>query len=61
MSKSIDPALMRPEILVDMQISLERISPKLNRILRQFAPFGPGNMAPVLWQLVLEIQDMLKG
>ncbi len=44
---SIDPALLTPEILVDAIIGLKEITPKLMRILKQFAPFGPGNMAPV--------------
>ncbi len=46
-SETIDPALLTPEILVDMAIELKDISPKLIRILKQFAPFGPGNMTPV--------------
>ncbi|PIB39307.1 single-stranded-DNA-specific exonuclease RecJ [Maribacter sp. 4G9] len=44
---SIDPTLLTPEILVDTIIELKDITPKLMRILKQFAPFGPGNMAPV--------------
>lgn len=47
-SKSIDKNLLVPEILIDAVISLDRISPKLLRILKQFAPFGPGNGNPVL-------------
>ena len=45
--ETIDPALLTPEILVDCIIELKDITPKLLRIIRQFAPFGPGNMAPV--------------
>jgi len=44
--ESIDPQLLVPEIVVDAIIELKDISPKLMRILRQFAPFGPGNMSP---------------
>ncbi len=44
---TIDPKLLTPEITVDTQIELEHITPKLLRILRQFGPFGPGNMTPV--------------
>lgn len=43
---TIDPKLLTPELNVDMQISLNQITPKLYRILKQFAPFGPGNMTP---------------
>jgi single-stranded-DNA-specific exonuclease len=46
-SETIDERLLTPEILVDAQIDLTDITPKLMRILKQFAPFGPGNMAPV--------------
>ncbi len=45
--KTIKPEALTPEILVDAKISFSEISPKLLRILKQFAPFGPGNRAPV--------------
>jgi single-stranded-DNA-specific exonuclease len=43
---TIDPKLLIPEIKVDLEIELGEINDKLVRILKQFAPFGPGNMAP---------------
>lgn len=46
-SETIDPNLLIPEILVDSKIRLNDIHPKLMRILKQFAPFGPGNLSPV--------------
>lgn len=46
-SETIDPGLLTPEISVDAVIDLKDITPKLMRIIRQFAPFGPGNMTPV--------------
>lgn len=46
-SETIDPALLIPEITVNAKIELKEITPKLMRILKQFAPFGPGNMTPV--------------
>lgn len=46
-SKTIDRSLLTPEIRVDGQLDLKDITPKFFRILKQFAPFGPGNMAPV--------------
>lgn len=46
-SETIDPTLLTPEILVDAQLAFTDISPKLLRIIDQFAPFGPGNMTPV--------------
>lgn len=46
-SKSIDTSLLTPEIRIDSQIDLKDITPKFYRILKQFAPFGPGNMTPI--------------
>jgi len=46
-SETIDPKLLIPEVLIDARMSLNDINPKLMRILKQFAPFGPGNMRPV--------------
>ncbi len=46
-SETIDTRLLTPEVSVDAQIKLKDITPKLMRILKQFAPFGPGNMTPV--------------
>ncbi|CAM3439148.1 single-stranded-DNA-specific exonuclease RecJ [Zobellia roscoffensis] len=45
-SETIDPKLLIPEISIDAQLNFKDISPKLMRILKQFAPFGPGNMTP---------------
>ena len=44
---TIDPQMLIPEIAVDGFLELKDISPKLFRILKQFAPFGPGNRNPV--------------
>lgn len=46
-SESIDPKLLIPEVSIDAEINLTDITPKFYRILKQFAPFGPGNMTPV--------------
>lgn len=46
-AETLDPVLMTPELLIDAKIDLEEINPKFCRIIRQFGPFGPGNMAPV--------------
>ncbi|MGB0788728.1 MAG: single-stranded-DNA-specific exonuclease RecJ [Marinirhabdus sp.] len=45
--KTIAPEQLNPEITIDTKIDLPDITPKFYRILKQFAPFGPGNMAPV--------------
>ncbi|PKA82991.1 exonuclease RecJ [Ulvibacter sp. MAR_2010_11] len=46
-SETIDPKLLTPELRIDAEINFSDITPKLYRILKQFAPFGPGNLAPV--------------
>lgn len=46
-SETIDPNLLTPEVKVDARIELTDITPKLLRIIKQFAPFGPGNMTPI--------------
>lgn len=46
-SKTINPELLTPEILIDAEIELSEITPKFFRILQQMAPFGPQNMKPV--------------
>lgn len=46
-SKSIDPALLIPEINIDTTVNFMQINAKFFRILNQMAPFGPQNMAPI--------------
>jgi len=46
-SETIDPKLLTPELKIDAEIDFKDITPKFYRILKQFAPFGPGNMTPV--------------
>ena len=46
-AESITNEQLVPCIEIDMELSLREITPKLYRIIRQFEPFGPGNMAPV--------------
>jgi len=45
--ETIHPDLLIPEILIDAEIDLTEINPKLIRLLHQFEPFGPENMTPV--------------
>ena len=46
-SKTIDPKLLQPELAITMELDLADITPKFYRVLKQFAPFGPGNPTPV--------------
>ena len=43
----ITPEQQIPVIDIDAEISLDDIDPKFFNIIRQMAPFGPGNMKPV--------------
>lgn len=44
--ETIDPKLLTRELKIDTEIELGEINDKLMRILKQFAPFGPGNLSP---------------
>ena len=44
---SITPDQLLPEINIDAEIQLSLIKPTLFNLIRQFEPFGPGNMKPV--------------
>ncbi len=46
-TKTIDETTLIPEIEIDADIGFNELTPKFMRILKQFAPFGPGNMSPV--------------
>ncbi|MDR2937643.1 MAG: single-stranded-DNA-specific exonuclease RecJ [Prevotellaceae bacterium] len=39
--------MLIPQVDVDGEINFSDITPKFHRILKQFQPFGPGNMSPV--------------
>jgi len=43
----ITEKMLIPELEIDDELFVGDINFKLSRILKQFAPFGPGNMAPV--------------
>jgi single-stranded-DNA-specific exonuclease len=46
-TSSITEEMLIPEVEIDLEINLNQITPRFMRILKQFAPFGPGNMSPV--------------
>ncbi len=60
-AETIDPSLLSPEILVNIKIDLKDITPKLMRIINQFAPFGPGNMTPVFMAENIKDTGYAKG
>ena len=47
-NNTITEEMLVAEIEIDMKVNLNEINSKFYRILRQFAPFGPGNMKPIL-------------
>ncbi len=59
--ETIDPKLLIPEILIDAPIRFNQINPKLLRIIKQFAPFGPGNMTPIFMAENLQDTGYAKG
>ena len=44
---TIQHEMLTPEVEIDANICLNDINKKFFRILKQFAPFGPGNMSPI--------------
>ncbi|MBL0050756.1 MAG: single-stranded-DNA-specific exonuclease RecJ [Bacteroidetes bacterium] len=46
-AQTIETNSLTKEITVDAVLDLKEITPKFYKILKQFSPFGPGNMAPV--------------
>ncbi len=48
-SEKLTEQMLMPEIEIDDEINFCDITPKFIRVLKQFAPFGPGNMAPVFY------------
>ena len=46
-AKTIDESIMVPQVDIDAKLNFKQITPKFFRILKQFQPFGPGNMSPV--------------
>lgn len=46
-TRMINDDMLTPEVEVDLEINLNEINQKFLRVLKQFAPFGPGNMSPV--------------
>ena len=46
-SATITDEMLIPQVEIDMEIDFSEINPKMLSIIKQFGPFGPGNMAPV--------------
>ena len=46
-AENIKPEQRIPSTAYDLEITLDKITPKFYRIIAQMSPFGPGNMRPV--------------
>jgi len=46
-TSSITDEMLIPEIEIDSKLTLDMIDKKFYNVLKQFSPFGPGNMSPV--------------
>ncbi|RLD38437.1 MAG: single-stranded-DNA-specific exonuclease RecJ [Bacteroidetes bacterium] len=57
--ENITEASLQPQIKIDLELCLNDINQKFYRILKQLAPFGPGNMLPVF--MVSELIDTGKS
>lgn len=44
---TIEEHMLTPEVEIDAELNLESITKPFYNVLKQFAPFGPGNMSPV--------------
>jgi single-stranded-DNA-specific exonuclease len=58
-SETINDNQLIPQVDIDSRLKLKNITPKFYKILRQFQPFGPGNMAPVF--VTKEVADNGEG
>lgn len=47
--KMIKPEDLVPQVIADAEINLSQLNPRFFRIINEMAPFGPGNMRPVLF------------
>lgn len=44
-----------PSIRIDTEINLKELTPKFIKVLKEFAPFGPGNMRPIFLARDVEV------
>ena len=58
-SGTIEEKQLIPQIDIDAKLDLKSVTPKFYNILKQFQPFGPGNMAPVF--VTKEVADNGEG
>ncbi|MCB9185225.1 MAG: single-stranded-DNA-specific exonuclease RecJ [Flavobacteriales bacterium] len=54
----IEKHMLTPKLEIELEIDLDRISNRFMSLLKQFAPFGPGNMNPVFVSRNLVAEDV---
>ncbi len=54
-AQKISQEQLIPQLAIDQEISLSDVTPRFYGVLKQLAPFGPGNMRPVLVSNNLEV------
>lgn len=47
-STNITESQRTPVVEIDLELDIDELTPSFYQLLKQFAPFGPGNMSPVL-------------
>jgi len=58
---TITPEQQTPRITYDLEVKLADLTPKFFRVLRQFEPFGPGNLSPIFLTKNLKDSGWAKG
>lgn len=53
-SRSLTRDMLQPILNYDIKIRPEEITPSLIKLLKQFEPFGPGNMTPIFYSDTLK-------
>ncbi|MDO5104823.1 single-stranded-DNA-specific exonuclease RecJ [Capnocytophaga sp.] len=48
-AETLPEELKSPKIVIDAELPLEKINPKMFNVIKQFEPFGPQNMSPVFY------------
>ncbi len=51
----MSPEIRIPELRIDTEILLGELTPRFIRVLKEFAPFGPGNMRPIFLSRNVEV------
>jgi single-stranded-DNA-specific exonuclease len=54
---SIEEHMLIPKLKIDLELELGRITMQFMNLLKQFAPFGPGNLNPVFVSRNMTVKD----